>query len=80
MKRKLITRLFAFATDKFLRLHGWTPEGQQVTIPIGGGFYTRAVWSKTTIHPKKSYEVTATTTTVKVSTAEAIRRTLEAAI
>lgn len=78
MKRKLIIRLFAFATDKFLRLHGWTPEAQEIEHLNGKA--VRAVWAKTTVHPKKSFEVTATTSTVKVSTAEAIRRTLETAL
>lgn len=76
MKRKLIIRLFAFATDKFLRLHGWTPEPQEVEHL--NGKTVRTIWAKTTVHVRKSFEITATTSTVKVSTAEAIWRTLEA--
>jgi hypothetical protein len=78
MKRKLIIRLFAFATDKFLRLHGWTPEAQETEHLNGKA--VRTVWVKMTVHPMKSFETTPTISTVKVSTAEAIRRTLETAL
>ncbi len=74
MKRKIITRLFSFATDKFLRLHGWKPESKIEMTDSGAEI--RILWAKTTTHPMKSYETKPTVVVNKCSTAEAIRRAL----